>query len=471
VIKEHRRTFKVVRLVSDLGLLTGVYYALYFSVLKLANPLGLVIVHPDYALRLPLILGVCWAAALLLTGAYDNTRLSGWGRALRVAGQALLLMLILFSMGVFAFKVQHLSRKFVFMYSGASLIGLFISKLLEIQLLQTLRRTGMNTISVLLVGEGETALQVFRQYQAHAEWGFRVLGILPTGSLPKAAKQSGLRVLGKPGALPEVLRTRIVDELVYCGAEKSQKTLAPVLAKAWESGKRVRMVLPSLAEAWHSSLDKVEGLEMLVLETGFSRPYQKLAKGLLEWLLTLGLVIALAPLYLGIALAIALTMGQPVMFFQKRAGKGGRAFFLYKFRTMVPGARALQSDLASDNIMGGPAFKLKKDPRITGLGRFLRRFSLDELPQLFNVLKGDMALVGPRPMAMYEARKVPAWARKRFSVRPGITCLWQVSGRNQLPFEEWMRLDLKYVDEQSLGLDAWILMKTPLAVLGSQGAY
>ena len=156
---------------------------------------------------------------------------------------------------------------------------------------------------------------------------------------------------------------------------------------------------------------------------------------------------------------------------QKRSGRNGRAFYLYKFRTMVTGARAAQDELAEKNQMSGPVFKVADDPRVTPIGRILRRYSLDELPQIWNVLRGEISLVGPRPLAMYEARKVPAWAWRRYSVKPGITCLWQVMGRNQIDFMDWMKLDLQYIDTWSLWLDFKILLRTLPAVLSSKGAY
>jgi lipopolysaccharide/colanic/teichoic acid biosynthesis glycosyltransferase len=150
----------------------------------------------------------------------------------------------------------------------------------------------------------------------------------------------------------------------------------------------------------------------------------------------------------------------------------GRRFWFYKFRSMVVDAEARKAELQHMNEMDGPVFKIKEDPRITGLGKFLRKTSIDELPQLWNVVKGDMSLVGPRPLPTYEVEKFEPWQRRRMSMRPGITCLWQVSGRNQVTkFEDWMRLDLEYVDRWSLALDAKILLRTIPAVLGARGAY
>jgi exopolysaccharide biosynthesis polyprenyl glycosylphosphotransferase len=197
-----------------------------------------------------------------------------------------------------------------------------------------------------------------------------------------------------------------------------------------------------------------------------------LAKRLLDLAAALILLLLLSPLLLLVAILVKLTSRGPVVFSQDRAGMNGRIFTLYKIRTMVQGAEKDRQKLEGKNEMDGPVFKIKEDPRITGLGKFLRKTSIDELPQLWNVVKGDMSLVGPRPLPTYEVEKFEPWQRRRMSMRPGITCLWQVSGRNQVTkFEDWMRLDLEYVDRWSLALDAKILLRTIPAVLGARGAY
>jgi lipopolysaccharide/colanic/teichoic acid biosynthesis glycosyltransferase len=165
------------------------------------------------------------------------------------------------------------------------------------------------------------------------------------------------------------------------------------------------------------------------------------------------------------------TMGRPVLFGQGRAGLHGRRFRMLKFRTMVKDAEARQAELMAANQMSGPVFKIDRDPRITRLGRLLRRTSLDELPQLFNVLSGSMSLIGPRPLPTKEQEQIRGWHRRRLSMKPGITGLWQVSGRSQIDFEDWMRLDLRYIDEWSLTLDLVILLRTVPAVLTSRGAH
>jgi lipopolysaccharide/colanic/teichoic acid biosynthesis glycosyltransferase len=183
------------------------------------------------------------------------------------------------------------------------------------------------------------------------------------------------------------------------------------------------------------------------------------------------LLIVLAPVMLGIVLAIKLTTRGPALFAHERYGYMKRRFQMYKFRTMVNGAEQLQSALEQYNEASGPAFKISNDPRITRVGRFLRRTSLDQLPQLWHVLRGEMSLVGPRPLPTRDVRRfTEPWLMRRFSMRPGLTCLWQISGRTTLSFQRWIELDLEYIDRWSLPLDVWILLRTIPAVIRGTGA-
>jgi exopolysaccharide biosynthesis polyprenyl glycosylphosphotransferase len=181
-------------------------------------------------------------------------------------------------------------------------------------------------------------------------------------------------------------------------------------------------------------------------------------------------LLVISPLLFVTGLLILITMGRPVFFSQVRSGLFGREFHMHKFRTMVKGAESRRDELKTKNEMDGPVFKITHDPRVTRLGRFLRKWSIDELPQLFNVLVGDMSLVGPRPLPIREQKEIVGWQRRRLSMRPGITGLWQVSGRNDVNFEQWMKLDLEYVDRWSFWTDCKILMKTVRVVLTGKGA-
>jgi exopolysaccharide biosynthesis polyprenyl glycosylphosphotransferase len=201
------------------------------------------------------------------------------------------------------------------------------------------------------------------------------------------------------------------------------------------------------------------------------KPPERLAmKHAFDWIVSLILLVLLSPVFLAISIAILVTMGRPVFFTQSRAGLYGRQFRMIKFRTMVADAEAKQTELQAQNEMTGPVFKVADDPRVTRLGRFLRKSSLDELPQLVNVFLGQMSLVGPRPLPIKEQQKIRGWHRRRLSMKPGITGIWQVSGRNNIDFEDWMKLDYRYVDDWSLRLDLVILMKTVPVVLLGKGA-
>ena len=468
--KDHRRLFKVLRLGFDLALVVLAYALLRASVTALGNPFGLEITwHRDYEFRVPAYLALCWGFAFLASGAYDSdTRRVGLRQAAWSVARVAALMLAVFVLGLFVAKIDYVSRKFLGLYVPLCWGVLSLSKWTELRALQALRRLGVNTLSVLLVGEGDELKRVRAVYEGHPEWGYRVAGVLGLGA--DHERDSGARSLGKLDNLEEVLRTRIVDEVVFAASPARVEALRRTLETSGLAGVPVRVLLePAFGRA--ATLEQLGGDMSLVARMDRRNAYLLMVKDVFDRGAALAAVLVLSPLLLLITLGVLATSGWPVLFVQKRAGLNGRVFFLYKFRTMVRDARKLQDQLRAANEMDGPVFKVKDDPRITPLGRFLRRTTLDELPQFFNVLRGEMSLVGPRPLANYEARKVPHWARRRYSVKPGLTCFWQVMGRNRLTFEEWMRLDLRYIDEWSLGLDLQLLLRTVPALLFSRGAY
>lgn len=221
-----------------------------------------------------------------------------------------------------------------------------------------------------------------------------------------------------------------------------------------------------------TTVDDLHGHPMLVFRSGPDTTWQAIAKGVIDFAGSLLLLILLSPIMLAAALAVRLSSPGPVFFRQQRAGLNGRPFTMLKFRSMVTNAEQLKQELAALNEMSGPVFKVTNDPRVTAVGRFLRKWSIDELPQLINVLRGEMSLVGPRPLPVDEVARFDDLAhRRRLSVRPGLTCLWQISGRNNVTdFKEWVRLDLEYIDNWSLWLDLKILLRTIPAVFTGAGA-
>lgn len=268
------------------------------------------------------------------------------------------------------------------------------------------------------------------------------------------------------------LRAEPVDEVVVAHSTVSED-VRRIVELVSAHGVAILVPLPRGVDGLALPPPRVESVgraQFLVYARSGPSAAAVLVKTLVDRALAALLLVLLAPVLLAVAAAVRWRLGSPVLFVQRRAGFHGRPFWMLKFRTMRVGAEAEQAGLRDRNEMDGPVFKLADDPRVTPLGRFLRRTSLDELPQLLNVLAGHMSLVGPRPLPLGETASLAGGHRRRLSMRPGLTCLWQVSGRNELSFREWMALDLDYVDRWSLGLDLAILLRTIPAVVRGRGA-
>jgi exopolysaccharide biosynthesis polyprenyl glycosylphosphotransferase len=283
-------------------------------------------------------------------------------------------------------------------------------------------------------------------------------------------------VLGKLKELPALLDETPVDEVIFAPSRARIEKLSDYLTECEVRGLRARLAFalrePTLKLSRFQA-DVFDGAPMIALAPSREvTSWRLLFKHASDRLLASLALIGLAPVFAAIALAIRLTSpkGAPVFYWQERCGLNGKPFRFYKFRSMHPDADKILEKLRESNEMSGPVFKMKRDPRITPVGRFLRRWSLDELPQLWNVARGDMAIVGPRPPLPAEVRKYDRWQRRRLSMKPGLTCLWQVSGRNLVDFDTWMKLDLEYIDNWSLWLDFKIMVRTVWVVLTGYGA-
>ncbi|NCD22551.1 MAG: sugar transferase [Spartobacteria bacterium] len=296
---------------------------------------------------------------------------------------------------------------------------------------------------------------------------FEVLGFLPPAGVPPPA---GFAAPGTLDDFAAILHATVVDAVLMMpdGISTSQvgQWIRQCEIEGIEAWLLPEFLRTELAEV---SLDELAGEPMLLFSTTAKSSWALMFKRLLDIALSALALVVLSPVLLGIWIAIRATSPGPALFVQRRSTLRGRTFDMLKFRTMVANAEEIRADLADRNEVSGPVFKIKDDPRVTPLGRWLRRYSLDELPQLWNVFKGDMAIVGPRPPIPAEVDKYEPWQRRRLSMRSGCTCLWQIGGRNELGFDEWMRLDLKYIDAWSLGLDFRIMLKTFGAIFRGTG--
>jgi len=413
-----------------------------------------------------------WCFMLYLNGMYRSMRTKTLLEVAWIVIRSASLMVLAFGAIVFLFKLEFVSRLFFVLFLALSSATILVEKMAVFSLMHYARKQGYNFRRLLIVGTGRRAIHFVNKVNSHPEWGFRIVGIVDYEKEHLNKEFDGLKVIGMLEDLPNILHNDPVDEVIFIVPRDMLSHIEKSIYVCETEGVKATVAVDlfelKVARARQTDL---EGIPLITFETTFSGEWQLFIKRALDIIASgLGLIF-LSPLFLAVAILIKLTSPGPVFYRQKRAGMNGRKFILYKFRSMYKGAHEKLSELTASNEMQGPVFKMKNDPRITPLGRFLRKLSIDELPQLFNVFVGHMSLVGPRPPLPSEVSQYEPWQRRRLSMRPGITCLWQVSGRNKIGFEEWMRLDLEYLDNWSLWLDFKILCKTIPVVLFGIGAY
>ncbi len=419
------------------------------------------------------LLLLTWHVAFAAQGLYFSHRLRSLGGELveitRAIGISAAVLLIAAQLG----KWPTIDVATV---AGFGFLSLVIVTTVRLGLrlnLRKLREYGHNVKSLLLVGGGPRGQRFAAQIRHRQDLGYKFVGYVDSG--PQFANQefNGIEWLGKLEQLTDVLASHVVDEVAIALPIKSHYTqIASVVALLEEQGITTHL-LSDLFPQKLARLQPVDfdGLPIVSLHSVPVFSWRTEAKRLFDVIGGTLLLVLLAPLFVLIAIAIKLDSTGPVCFIQDRVGFNRRRFRMFKFRTMRVNAESEMTDLEHLNEKSGPIFKIHNDPRVTRIGRWLRKSSIDELPQLVNVLLGDMSIVGPRPLAVRDASRMQeAWQKRRFSVKPGLTCLWQVSGRSNLSFEQWMALDLEYIDRWSLGLDMSILLRTIPAIMMARGA-
>jgi exopolysaccharide biosynthesis polyprenyl glycosylphosphotransferase len=420
-------------------------------------------------LLVSVLLPVAWVATLAFYRAYEDRYLfvgvDEYQRVIR-AGVTLTAAIAVVSYG---FKLQ-VARGYVVIALPLATVACVAARFAARKLLHRSRISGACMRRVLVVGHERAASALTRQLRRERYHGLEVVGFcLPDG----ASKHTAAPVYGTFADVGEAVGRVAADTVVVLSCPEFDGQALRRLAWHLERDDVDLIVASALIDVagYRTTLRPVDGLPLLHVEhprlTGARRAVKEVAD-------LAGAALALvlfAPLMLGIAVAVRLTSPGPALFRQERVGRGGSTFVIYKFRTMYLGAEACLLDLRASNEYDGLLFKIRDDPRVTPLGRWLRRWSLDELPQLFNVMRRQMSLVGPRPPLPSEVAQYPDDMRRRFVVKPGITGLWQVSGRADLSWEETIRLDLRYVEHWSLSLDLVIMLRTLTAVIRSSGAY
>jgi exopolysaccharide biosynthesis polyprenyl glycosylphosphotransferase len=373
---------------------------------------------------------------------------------------------------IFIYRSAFYSRV-IFIYAGlfsGAILGL--SRLLKVRLWQRMRRRGFDTRQVLIVGAGEVARTVMRAMVANRDCGFNIIGFLDDHPAKGETDIGRFKALGSIDNLSNTLQVKKIDEVIITLPWQYHRKIMSIMAQCERKNIRVRIV-PDLFQITlnRMHIEEIAGVPMIgIKEVGISG-FNQFIKRTIDVVFSALALFFGAPLMALIALMIRMDSPGPAIFSQERVGRMGRRFMVYKFRSMIEGAEEQQKALQALNEADGPLFKIREDPRTTRLGKRLRRFSLDELPQFYNVLRGEMSLIGPRPAIPAEVDQYQEWQKRRLEVSPGITGLWQVSGRSELTFDEMTLLDIYYIENWTPALDAKILLQTIPRVIFGNGAY
>jgi len=435
-------------------------------------------VAPNYYIVL-LMLIIVWYVVFSSFDLYGSYRKQSFGEVFLDMFKAVSTGTLVMFFCMYILKITDVSRIMLGIFFLLNIGFLALSKGLVYRGLVRFRRKGFNFRNVLIIGSRERARDVIGAIGDRLGAGYTVLGCLDPdkGKIGKEV-QNGVRVIGTIDQLQEILSKQVVDELIFAMPVRKIEDAGRYMVLAEKMGVAVRIVpdwqikgigyLPGIASP---AFELFLGIPTLSLSTTPNNRADMLIKGFLDYAFATVALICSLPLFVCIAAAIKLSSRGPVFFRQEWSGLNGRRFMLYKFRTMVANAESRRDDLEAMNETDGPVCKIKNDPRIIPfIGSFLRKTGLDELPQLINMLKGEMSLIGPRPPIPAEVEQYDIWQRRRLSMKPGLTCLWQCTpNRNEVSFENWMKMDLKYIDTWSLTLDFKILLKTAQVVLWGSG--
>ena len=456
-----KRTLGFALATTDAFLLVAAYFGAY----ELRYQMGWLqgVLGWDRYLLLPVLALPAWLAAGWRVGLYAGGH-RPFGKEVLGLLRAAIFTAITLATFAFLLKQQHQSRPLMVLY-----VTFAFTQACAVRMAMRLLSLGRpeRIVRTIVVGSGPEAEEACRRIAARS--GGVLVGLV--SEREDQAVPDGVRHLGTLAHVDGILRREVVDEVLFTVATAQAAEVQSAFASAEDLGLEAKICISFLPfQKSRADLEELDGMQLLSFRTAPWHPVELAVKRAFDLAVSFVALVMFSPVFLAIAVAIKLDSPGPVFFGQERSGLNGRRFTLWKFRSMVVDAEKKLAELAARNEMSGPAFKMKADPRVTRVGRFLRKSSLDELPQFWNVFLGDMSVVGPRPPLPAEVDRYQRWQRRRLSVKPGITCVWQVSGRNDVDFDTWMKLDLAYIDQWSLWLDLKICWKTIPAVLLGRGA-
>jgi len=385
----------------------------------------------------------------------------------------LAIVLVLIYAGLYLFRRGDISRTYVLLVAAVDFILLVAGRYVSYNGIAWMRRRLHRYHYFLIVGCGARAREMAGLIEESRGMGLRLVGFVdPNSEDSKLTEWFGGYEVFPLGLVERILEDRVIDEVVFAVSMQELARLEPLMSHCGNVGVKARVQLEFLPSPYSRIyLENFREVPLLSLSSAPESELLLALKRIADVVMAGVALVLLLPVLLIIGAAITITSPGEVLFRQTRCGLGGRRFTLYKFRSMVNNAEQLRAELHQLNDLDGPAFKMADDPRITPIGRILRRFSLDELPQLWNILRGDMSFVGPRPAVPDEVEKYEPWQRRRLRMRPGLTCIWVLEGRSHVEFHRWIQLDLAYIDNWSLWLDCKIFFRTIPIVISGKGAY
>jgi exopolysaccharide biosynthesis polyprenyl glycosylphosphotransferase len=414
-------------------------------------------------LKLFLLILPAWLVILYLIQVAEIPRTKRYRVLFYQYFQSTVIIITLLLLFYFVFKLYLISRLFLIEFSIFGLFFLFIVRSLEYKLFKIYRAKGYNYINIVIIAD-ETSIPFIESLLFNKDWGYRIIAIFTGSENIKEKYEKAIILLPEEylTVLNDLMEVDIIDEVLYFKNKVIPSEVRNTVRSCEELGVVFSLNYTDQNNKLTNAIKTSIGNQKFL--TFINIPHNSFAltiKKIMDIGVSLLMIVCLSPILLLIAILIKTTSEGPVVFKQSRVGLRGRQFGLYKFRTMIVNAEKLKKELEAENEADGPVFKIKDDPRVTKIGKFLRRTGLDELPQLFNILKGEMSLIGPRPPLPSETAQYKRWQLRRLSVKPGLSCFWQIKpDRNNIKFEKWMELDLAYIDNWSLRLDFIILLKT-----------
>jgi exopolysaccharide biosynthesis polyprenyl glycosylphosphotransferase len=431
-------------------------------------PLGRINVFLEFHMKLLLIIIPFWSLLFLLTKLYESFKTKTFFQEAFAVFKVVSIGSFIIVFGVFTLRYFMISRTVLALFWLLNLLFLVGERVAMRRVVKYRRSKGWGLLNIIVVGTGREAEEIAEVIDQQRHWNLRLVGFVSADGKRHKEVVKGYPVLGGRTDFPQIISDNVVDEVIFAVPRQSIERLGELFLLCEEEGIKTRVVLNLFPHLFSKVfLERLQDIPLLTFSTTPTNELALFVKRLTDIVVSSVCLIVLSPLFLIVSLLIKLTSEGPVLFKQARSGLYYRIFTMYKFRTMVVDAEERKRDVRYLNEMDGPIFKIRNDPRITGIGKWLRKTSIDELPQLINVLKGEMSLVGPRPHPVEEVREYTSWQRRRLSMKPGITGLWQVGGRSDTTFAKSMKHDLNYIDNWSLWLDIKVLMKTfPAALLG-----